>query len=234
MSRRRKWIVAAAAVLAIGAAAVGLRVGPYLTDGDEYATVRSIELQPEYQDDVKLAAAWKLPVAATYPQPLEYQSNSSFCAPASAANLLRSLGVEATQKEVIDETAFEPIFGVLIGGLTLDELATLLRARTVHRVSVVRDLTLPELRRHLESTNDPGYRYIANFHRGPLFGRGHGHFSPLLGYLADEDLVLVGDVNRDYRPFLVKSQVLWQAIDTVDTDSGAKRGLVIVEAGASK
>jgi hypothetical protein len=226
-------MLAAAAVLATGAALVGLRVAPYLTDGNEYATVRSIELQSEYQDGLKLAAAWKLPVAATYPRPLEYQSNPSFCGPASAANLLRSLGVESTQKAVIEETEYEPLFGVLIGGLTLDELAGLLRARTTNRVTVVRDLTLSEWRRHLQYANDPRYRYIANFHRGPLFGRGHGHFSPLLGYLADEDLVLVGDVNRDYQPFLVKSEVLWRGMDTVDGDSGVKRGLLVVEVRAS-
>ena len=33
MSPRRKWIVAAVAVVATGAALVGLRVAPYLTDG---------------------------------------------------------------------------------------------------------------------------------------------------------------------------------------------------------
>lgn len=71
-------------------------------------------------------------------------------------------------------------------------------------------------------------RAIVNFHRGPLFARGHGHFSPVLGYLADRDLVFVGDVNRDYRPYLVPTERLWRAAATVDSATGKSRGLLIV------
>ena len=77
--------------------------------------------------------------------------------------------------------------------------------------------------------NNPRYRIIANFHRGPLFGRGHGHFSPLLAYLPDRDLVLVGDVNAAYRPFLVSTDRLWRAVDTVDPETGKKRGLAVLD-----
>lgn len=70
---------------------------------------------------------------------------------------------------------------------------------------------------------------IVNFHRGPLFGRGHGHFSPVLGYLAERDLVLVGDVNADYKPYLVPVERLWRGVDTVDDATGKKRGLLIAD-----
>ena len=69
-----------------------------------------------------------------------------------------------------------------------------------------------------------------NFHRGPLFGIGHGHFSPILGYLADEDLVFVGEVNHDYMPFVVSSARLFDAMNTVDSASGLKRGLLVIDA----
>ena len=210
-----------------------LSITPYLSDGDDYASVVSIEQRADYRNPALMAAAWRLPVAAIYRrQPFEYQTNPSFCGPASTANLLRSLGKDLSQSEVIDGTEHEPWFGVLIGGMTLDEMADLLRTRAGPAV-VVRDPTLAEFRAHLRRTNDPGRRYIVNFHRGPLFGRGHGHFSPVLAYLADRDLVLVGDVNRSFRPFLVSSERLWRATDTIDSETGKERGLVFVDVDRS-
>jgi len=82
----------------------------------------------------------------------------------------------------------------------------------------------------VRDVNDPHLRFVVNFHRGPLFGRGHGHFSPLLGYVADRDLVLVGDVNPAYRPFLVSTERLWRATDTIDDATGKKRGLAVLTA----
>jgi hypothetical protein len=88
---------------------------------------------------------------------------------------------------------------------------------------------LAEFRAAMISGNDPAKRLIVNFHRGPLFGRGAGHFSPILGYLPDRDLVFVGDVNGDYRPFLVDSERLWRAVTTLDGASGKARGLLIID-----
>jgi hypothetical protein len=58
---------------------------------------------------------------------------------------------------------------------------------------------------------------------------GGGHHSPIAGYLADQDLVLVLDVNRKYGPWLVQSARLYDAMNTVDTGSGKKRGLLLIE-----
>ncbi|PIK73518.1 phytochelatin synthase, partial [Methylobacterium frigidaeris] len=182
-----------------------------------------------------LARAWALPVAAAYRRrPYEYQRNPSFCGPASVANLLRSLGVDFSQADVLRGTPFQPWFGILVNGLTLDEMADLIRVRLDRRVSVVRDLSLPAFREAMVSGNDPSKRLIVNFHRGPLFGRGAGHFSPVLGYLPDDDLVFVGDVNGDYRPFLVHSERLWRAVTTLDSTSGNARGLLVIEAASSE
>jgi hypothetical protein len=64
----------------------------------------------------------------------------------------------------------------------------------------------------------------------PLFGRGHGHFSPVLGYLPAEDLVFVGDVNAHYLPSLILTRRLYEAQNTVDSSSHAKRGVLEIEA----
>src|SRR5205814_9068953 len=65
-------------------------------------------------------------------------------------------------------------------------------------------------RAHLRFANDTSRRYVVNFTRGPLFGMGGGHHSPIAGYLVNEDLVLVLDVNEKYGPWLVKSERLYE------------------------
>ena len=60
--------------------------------------------------------------------------------------------------------------------------------------------------------------------RGP-FGL-DGHFSPILAYLPDEDLVFVGDVNADFKPWLASPERLYAAINTVDSTTGKTRGLL--------
>ncbi len=70
---------------------------------------------------------------------------------------------------------------------------------------------------------------MINFHRRPLFGEGHGHFSPIGGFLEDRDLVFILDVNARYQPFLVDARRLYEAMDTTDSASNKKRGLLLVE-----
>ena len=63
----------------------------------------------------------------------------------------------------------------------------------------------------------------------PLFGTGGGHHSSIGGYLEAEDLVFVLDVNASYQPWLVSTARLFEAMDTVDSASGEKRGLIKLE-----
>lgn len=224
--RRAVMVVAAVFLFLIGIAAV--KVGPLLFEPNHYAGTPSIEQNASYRDQALLSRAWTLPAAAAYRRGgFEFQRNPSFCGPTSIANVARSLGLRIDQKQVIAGTRYEPWFGILLGGLTLDEAANLLALRLGRPVQTVRAPGLARFRMLLRRTNDPGVRIIANFHRGPLFGRGHGHLSPILGYLEREDRVLVGDVNADYRPFLVSSERLLQAIDTIDSETGRPRGLIV-------
>lgn len=171
--------------------------------------------------------AWTLPVAATFGRNVTFQSNGSRCGPASIANALRSVGEEeTTEAEVLDGTGM-CWTGFCIIGLTLDELADLTRTKTERKISVLRDLTADEFREHMKHANDPGRRYIVNFTREKIFGAGAGHHSPIGGYLEAEDLVLVLDVNEDYKPWLVERQRLFSAMDTLDGDR--KRGLLLIE-----
>jgi hypothetical protein len=194
--------------------------------GERY-DVESIKDTPQYQDEALLARAWELPVARTFDQRVVWQSNGSTCGPTSLANVLRSMDRPATETSVVEGTGL-CWTGMCIPGITLEELAELARHNGL-RATVIRDFSLEELREHLRHTNDPGVRYIANFHRGPLFATGGGHHSPIAGYLEAEDLALVLDVNEEYRPWLVSSERLYAAFDTVDDSTGQERGLLRIE-----
>jgi hypothetical protein len=204
--RRRRW--ALAGVLAVALAAAVVATAPRLLDGAEYAHVATIEHTRTFRDPRLLDAAWKLPVASRYGRAdFEYQSNPSYCGPASVANVLRSLGVTTSQKQIVQDTEHESWFGVLPGGLTLDELAALLQLRTARPVTIVRRTDLEQFRTHMRRSNDPARRYIVNFHRGPLFAR------------------------DEYQPFLVETPRLWEATQTVDGATGRVRGLLVLDAG---
>ena len=226
----KRSLATAGALLAVSAAAVAL--APPLRSGDPAAgaDAASIVREPSYQDPALLARALALPVAAAYVAAgLEYQRNASFCGPTTAVDVARSLGTPADPAHALDGTGVRTWFGYVWGGLTLEGEAALLRARTGRRVTVLRDLDLAAFRAELAHANDPARRYAVNFARAPLFGRGGGHHSPVGGYLADRDLVLVLDVNRNYRPWLVSTERLFEAVDTVDRATGKRRGLLRVD-----
>lgn len=226
--------------LLLGLAAIGLSLGGgalllQRSDHDpRYADVVSIASVVSYQDSALLARAWALPVAALYrAEGYEAQANPSFCGPASAANVAQSLGRDLDQHSVLAGTSVNTMLGYVMSwehgpGMTLDQEADLLRVATGEHVEVLRDLDIDAFRAELRQTNDPRFRYITNFHRAPLWGSGHGHFSPILGYLEVVDLVFVGDVNEEYGPFLTPPERLLEAMNTMDAASGRSRGLLRV------
>lgn len=189
--------------------------------------VPSIKGEATYQDAALLERAWQLPVAATYQRRLFFQPNGSMCGPTSVANVERSLGHEGASVDSVLSGIGKCWTGLCLMGLSLDELAEIARRATGRKVTVLRNLTFAQFRAELRHVNDPSRRYIANFQRAPLFAHGGGHHSPIAGYLEAEDLVLVLDVNEDFKPWLVKSERLFKAVDT--GDSGQKRGLLRID-----
>ena len=215
------------ALLLVGPLAL---VGPLLSGAHaDYAHVESIKDTREYQDPALLKRAWGLPVASLYQRDVDYQRNPSVCGPTSLVNVLHSLELPGDQEQVLQGTGLTTVLGFLPQGITLDQLAAVARQKLNKKVSVLRDLDLVSFREQMRHANDPARRYVINFSRGPLFGAGGGHHSPIAGYLADQDLVLVLDVNRKYGPWLVKSARLYDAMNTVDTGSQKKRGLLLIE-----
>jgi hypothetical protein len=219
--------------LAIAAVALGgaVTVGPWLLWGDraDYSHVVSIRHASEYQAPGLLEMAWSLPVARLYRKHVEFQRNASYCGPASLVNVLHSHGKPGSQDTILQGTGVRTFAGMLPGGLTLDELARVSEQKVSARATVLRDMDLDTFRQHMLHANDPSRRYVINFSRGPLFGAGAGHHSPVAGYLPHEDLVLVLDVNDEFRPWLVKSKRLHDAMNTVDPVVDRKRGLLLIQ-----
>jgi hypothetical protein len=189
--------------------------------------VRSIQLEASYQNPALLERAYQLPVAATYRRGLLFQSNGSLCGPTSVANVEHSLGHASASIASVLSGSGKCWGGVCWAGLSLDELADVARHATGRKVTLLRNLSLEGFREELRHVNDPARRYIVNFSRAPLFAQGGGHHSPIAAYLEPEDLVLVLDVNQKFKPWLVKSERLYGAIDTLDATH--KRGLLRID-----
>src|SRR5271169_688588 len=205
-------------------------VSPMLPGGRaEYSHVVSIKESHEYQNPELLDQAWALPVAALYQPGIDYQRNASVCGPTSIVNVLHSLQQPGHQENILQGSGLSTVLGYLPLGVTLGQLADIARQKLGRKVGVLRDLDLAGFREQMRHTNDLSRRYVVNFSRGPLFGTGGGHHSPIAGYLADADLVLVLDVNKKYGPWLVKSERLYEAMNTLDPGTRKKRGLLLIE-----
>jgi hypothetical protein len=190
--------------------------------------VSSIRDSREYQDSALLERGWALPTAQRFRAGFSYQSNGSKCGPSSLANVYRSFGESVDEDAVLKGTG-ECRTGICFGGLGLDQLAAVARQHAGRSVTVLRDLDYDAFKAELRRSNDPQRRYIVNFNRGLLFARGYGHHSPIGGYFEPENLVFVLDVNREYKPWLVDARRLYDAMNSVDPDTGAKRGLLLIE-----
>lgn len=190
----------------------------------------SIATAAYYQQPARLEQAWRQPVAATYRDHFEYQHNAAFCGPATVINVFRSLGIDHSTQDGLFDRAQVSYWKARFLGLTLDELAEVIRVNAPLKVTVLRDLTREVFQHHLHRANHPAYRYVINFNRQPLFGVNMGHHSPIGGYLPDADLVFVLDVLDRYQPFLVPAHRLYAAMNTIDAETGKKRGLLLIEA----
>jgi hypothetical protein len=217
---RKRYPAALALVLALFA-------GGYLVLRPATVSPEAIQASVE-QDAQPIERAWALPVAATYRHGFIYQSNGSRCGPASLANVFRSAGRPSQSEDAVLDGTGLCWTGYCIFGLTLDELAGVARAHGA-KVTVIRDIALDQFREEMRHANDPDRRYVINFSRERIFGGGVGHHSPIGGYLEAEDKVFVLDVNEHFKPWLIETARLFAAMDTVDSDGGKKRGLLLIE-----
>lgn len=178
----------------------------------------SIKHLSAYQDPTLISRAWSLAEARHFHAPIRSQSNPSACGPTSIANI-----ASATPEDVASHGK-GCINGFCFGGLTLEQLAAATReTQPTWKVETVHPADVEALRSELRRADQT---LVVNFDRFPLFGIDGGHHSPIGAYLEAEDLVFVLDVNKSFGPWLVPTERLFEALNTVDSSSGEKRGLI--------
>ena len=84
------------------------------------------------------------------------------------------------------------------------------------------------------SKQGEGSFLVLSYSRKVLGQTGDGHFSPIGGYHAGLDMVLVLDVARfKYPPHWVPLKLMWEAMQRVDPETGLPRGYVTLRRQAS-
>lgn len=79
-----------------------------------------------------------------------------------------------------------------------------------------------------EAASTPGEPHlVVSYDRGTLGQTGSGHYSPVGGYHAGRDLVLILDVARfKYPPHWVPLDALFRALQPIDSETGRSRGFL--------
>jgi glutathione gamma-glutamylcysteinyltransferase len=163
------------------------------------------------------------------------QSDPAFCGLGSLVMVLNALGIDPGRvwrgpwrwfsEELLD--CCTPLSKVRVAGVTVDEVACLARCNgaEVELGSPARH-SLSDFRAAVEGATRAGSSLlIASYSRTALGQTGGGHFSPIGGYHAASDVLLVLDVARfKYPPHWVPLPVMFEAMRADDPVTGRPRG----------
>lgn len=138
----------------------------------------------------------------------------------------------------------EPLDIVRLKGITMDKLACLSRCNgAITNVHYGNEMSIEEFRQHvrlvcsmMDGNGSPirNTVMLASYGRAVLNQTGTGHFSPIGGYCEEEDMVLILDVARfKYPPHWVPLQLLHEAVNTTDTETGLSRGIIMMSASSN-
>jgi glutathione gamma-glutamylcysteinyltransferase len=168
------------------------------------------------------------------------QADPAFCGLASLVMALNALGVDPGRawrgpwrwfsEELLD--CCTPLERVQQKGISIEELACLARCNGANAfIARPEDGGAAALREAILSATTARERVlVASYSRTSLEQTGVGHYSPIGGYHAGEDLALVLDVARfKYPPYWVKLDALASAMRDIDADTGRARGWVLLE-----
>ncbi|KAL8160702.1 hypothetical protein V2J09_002239 [Rumex salicifolius] len=125
----------------------------------------------------------------------------------------------------------EPLEKVKVSGISFGKVQCLAYCNGAGvKAFHTNESTIEDFRSYVIScTSSEDCHLIVSYHRGYLKQTGSGHFSPIGGYHPEKDLVLILDVARfKYPPHWVPLTLLWEAMDTVDQDTGLNRGFMIL------
>ncbi|PSR89786.1 Glutathione gamma-glutamylcysteinyltransferase [Actinidia chinensis var. chinensis] len=167
------------------------------------------------------------------------QSEPAYCGLASLATVLNALAIDPGRKwkgpwRWFDDSMLdccEPLAKIKEEGISFGKMACLAHCNGA-KVEAFRtnECTIDDFRSYVVlCTSSEDCHVITSYHRGHLKQTGTGHFSPIGGYNAGRDMVLILDVARfKYPPHWVPLSLLWEAMDTIDDATGHHRGFMIV------
>ncbi|XP_074582111.1 glutathione gamma-glutamylcysteinyltransferase 1-like isoform X2 [Curcuma longa] len=167
------------------------------------------------------------------------QSEPAFCGLASLSMVLNALAIDPRRKwkgpwRWYDETMLdccEPLEKVKAEGITFGKVACLAQCAGA-KVEAFRtnQCNIDDFRHNvIKCSSSEDCHLIASYSRKPLKQTGIGHFSPIGGYHAESDMVLILDVARfKYPPHWVPLALLWEAMDTIDNATGHRRGFMLI------
>jgi len=125
---------------------------------------------------------------------------------------------------------------VKLKGLSLTKVHCLARcqgaASTLHYANASTEDEFREaVQRSCQDESTSPTVIICSYSRSVMKQSGSGHFSPIGGYHAKKDLILIMDVARfKYAPHWVPLPLLFSAMNTIDSDDGVSRGWMTVQA----
>ncbi|KAL2321068.1 hypothetical protein Fmac_030037 [Flemingia macrophylla] len=167
------------------------------------------------------------------------QSEPAYCGLATLSVVLNALAIDPRRKwkgpwRWFDESMLdccEPLAKIKSQGITFGKVACLARCNGAQVEAFRSDQsTLDDFRRRLIlCASSENCHTIVSYHRTSLNQTGTGHFSPVGGYHAERDMVLILDVARfKYPPHWVPLNLLWEAMCTTDKATGLRRGYMVV------
>lgn len=121
-------------------------------------------------------------------------------------------------------------------GITFNQFSCLARCHAKVTAKRADRTTIEQFRQDIKlvCTSDQVHM-VLSFSRAALGQTGSGHFSPVGGYHAGEDKVLVLDTARfKYPPFFATVQELWESLLPIDPETDECRGYFLVSATAKQ
>ncbi|XVF32356.1 hypothetical protein REPUB_Repub17cG0074900 [Reevesia pubescens] len=167
------------------------------------------------------------------------QSEPAYCGLATLAMVLNALAIDPGRPwkgpwRWFDDSMLdccEPLEKIKSQGISFGNVACLAVCNGAQVESFRTDQSsLDDFRKRVASCNSSqDCHLIVSYNRAVLKQTGTGHFSPIGGYHAGKDMVLILDVARfKYPPHWVPLSLLWGAMNTIDKSTGHHRGFMVV------
>ncbi|KAF9575264.1 hypothetical protein EC968_003905 [Mortierella alpina] len=172
------------------------------------------------------------------------QSDPAFCGVSSLSMVLNALEIDPRKQwrgvwrwysdEQLDCCASVDVMRQK--GITFNQFSCLARCHAKVITKRADRHTLEEFRRDIQAVarSDESH-LVLSFSRAALGQTGSGHFSPIGGYHAGEDKVLVLDTARfKYPPFYATVTELWNSLLPQDPETGLCRGYFLISTTAKQ